>query len=706
MSEAHIQFATYSFHEKGATLYSLGQRYENNAEGKATAIDQTYTVRIRFADETFASIEQEIMALRTVLAQNPEGLLLIKDETGAVLHQRHARVVSDTVPESWRQYTGDVTVTFTSRDNSPASSAADASFTPTGSTAITLPNIVRWNESIRTTAYHPDKAVRQESRETIRCGGVIHADTTLDEAARRTWLLAEKDKIQAAADIAPEGVLAFGGQERTVQVDNLTANLAGDGSHRLEWDGEFHRKRFPSGSYAEAQFDVTPATDHRTGEVQLTVSGTIRASDEAEATNKFDSIRSHYLTDRALLNESFTDNRVHGADTAEELPGEWCEKRFSLTFRDTNLAVENYNLRIGIRQDKRTGIDVTTYSGTVVAATDAAALTKARELGMNKLPFATSSSEDRSYARQGTGDSERFVQVDFSYEYQARNACQSAEVTTNVTKDRFGSWTITVSGNAVATDLATAQAVGRSFALGSTYLQVGENEDDSHVQIDGTSQFQQFRFNYRYVVPNDTTSLEYSVSVARNFEQGEARVTYQGIARGVSKEICAAFVAATIGTPIGGRLASESTTENYRKIGTKEVFDGFRFAYTWSGPVDLNGGGGGGPGTSIVEAEYTLSRTYSAPNNILTPIPYSTAHVQENVGTHPGALRITGSATGYSYTTLRDWARGKKTHATGDALEDPPTENVTYVSPKQEPNSTRIVRFSFNYPYRYAELND
>lgn len=707
MPEASITYGSYAFHDHGAALYGLTRRYENAENGKPTAIVYEFTIEVAFETEAFADTEAKLRALRAYLDANPEATLVIRDENDATVHNRTVRVTGDTLPADWRQYLGRVTVSFTARDHTLADAAADASWTPTGGTAITLPNITSYRESIATDYANPSKAYRRESRETIETAGTLSADGSLSESDRRAWLIAQKQAIQVAADTAT-GTLAFGGQERALQVDRFEARLVGDGSHQLEWSASFYRIRFPEDDYAEAEFETSTSTSEETGDVTLTVSGTIRATNEAAADTKLAAIRAYYGTARALLGDDQSDRRHHGSDSAaeddEDLSGAWLERSFTLRYRDTNASVLNWELKITTRDDERTGLRTISYSGRVIASTSAAALAKARELGDGKHDFTLSSNEGLAYRKMGDGDSQRFTECDFSYDYQARTATLFAEVSSQTTRDRFGAWTITVSGSVVAADSTTAQSRGQAFKLGSGYLQTGDNEtiDTAYLDPDGDehTQFQRFSFSYTYLIPSSALSIEYSQTTSRNFETLETAITYEGIVRGLTEGACASYLASILSAPSGGRKIADVITVNYKRTGGVSVLDGYRF--TWAYIADITSAEA--PAT-IIEAEVSVDRTYSVDHAVITPIPFGSPHVQPNAGVTPGAVRISGQVTGFSESALRTWARAKRSLATGSAYADPPNEVMTEVYRKWRTTEIKLYRMSFNYPYRYGELN-
>lgn len=698
MEQTEIYFGSYAFHDHGAALFGLDREFERSPDSRADAVSYTYTVTIRFFEEDFAAIEAEIAALRTAL-DSGEAVLLIRDENGTELHNRRVRVVSDSLPAEWRQYRGEVTVKFAGRDISVAATAVDASFTPTGGEAIVLSNIGSWSESISTDRHSTQASDRRESRLNVVATGIIRANPEMAEAARRAFLISEKSRIQAAND-TPDGVLTFGGQSRLMQVENLSANLAGDASDRLEWTMTLFRKQFPGSEYAEARFDVRTSTNWETREVTVNVSGTVRADTETEARNKATAIRDHYAASYALLSSDIGQAYTSGADTdsAGQLPGTFLEMPFTFQYRDTEADILNWEWRVDTRIDTRTGLQTITYSGRVLGTGATAALAKARALGDNKYPFKVSSSEQLAYRKMGN-ESEKFVDCTFSYEYQTRDAVIFAEVTAETKVDRYGSCTYAVSGYVSAQSAATAQSTGRAFKDG-TRLVLSETESTVTEYCNGSDQFQRFNFNYSYLTAAGATTIEYGRTEAYQYEQAEKTVTYDGMARGGSESVCRALVNSVTAAPSGGTLMSAVYTPAYKKEGSKSVLEGYRFTVSYS--VAL--GAGDLPGT-IIEAEYTLACTYSVDHAVITPVVYGTPVVQTKVGTTPGAARVTGTVVGFSAAAVKSWGRSKESALPSGGHDEPAQDSLTIVSRRFSPNTDQLYRFTFTYSAIYTELN-
>lgn len=698
MSEANITYGTYPFHEKGACLFGVSRKFEGAENGRATAVAYTYNLRLSLFEERFADIEAELKALRDYLDATPEAVLRIDDEDGAILVNRRVRIESDTVPEAWRQYTGDITLTLTARDASLSDLAADASFTPLGQSAVTLHNITSWQESLRTDRYDSASPNRRESKLGISATGTIAADQSLSETDRRAYLIAQKAAFQAANQ-AKQGTLVFGGESRVVQVESLDAQLAGDASDRLEWSATFIQKTFPDGEFAEAEFDATTATSRETGEVTLSVSGTVRADGEAAALAKALAIRAHYATGRALLTDEIGRKRHHGTDSVVDQPGDCFELKFAFTYRDTNASVLNWELKVSTRADDRTGLDTITYSGRVVAGTSAAALAKARELGDAKHPFPIGSTEELSYRKMGDSDTERFIEITFSYEYEQRNTgAIFAEVSSQTVRDPFSSWSLSVSGYAIAATESAARTLGRTFKL-TGYVQTQDQETVDSVTV-ATSSFRKFSFAYAWQVVNGTLSLEYSETDSRNWETLERQVAYDGYCRGASKTACLAAIATLVAGAASYRKVTETYTSNHRSESGRTVFDGVRFTVAHIGTL----AGGSAPGT-IVEAEFTVERTFSVDHAVITPIPYGEPHVQTACGYTPGACRITGQASGFSASALESWAASKRSAAPSGGHETPGQLGLTTISPKWQPSAALLYRVSFSWAWDYTRLD-
>lgn len=690
--------------DHGHVTHGLARTYENAEDGRATSILYRYTVNLVLTGDRFADIEASLATIRAYLEANPEALLLIRDEDESTLHERRVRIVTDTTPEAWRQFSGEIQLVFTARDGTVADSAADATYTPTGGAAVTLPNIRSYAESVRTERVDPALAHRVTTRRVIALSGTLAADPALDETARREWLFDQKTAIQTAA-LSKSGSFAFAGETHVVECESLDANLPGDGSDKLEWSATFSHQIFPGGDdYAEAVFEVAVGTDYESGDVTLGVSGSVRAATETAARAKAEAIRDHYRSGRALLKEDIRDRRHSGADTVETAAsGDFIDLSFSFTYRDTSASILRYELKVATKTDERTGLQAISYSGRVVAGDMATALAKARELGDGKHSFPLSSSEELSYVRHNDDTEDRFVECSFTYDYEARDtAVVFAEVATQTVKDPFGPWSIAISGTCVAASETAALTFARTFKhSGGVYVTTQDQEVTDSVVRQGTGTlWRKVTFAYGYQVANGSVSLDYGRSTKRDWDTLTESVTYDGLARGGSEALCAAAVAGLL-TGMGAyRKQGEGFTPAFRVHGGQTVLDGYRFTIDYTRPLSASEAPG-----SIIEAEVTVESTYSVNHAVITPIPYGSPHVQENVGITPGAVRVTGQARGTSETALKSWATGKRALAPSGGHETPGTYGITTVATRWQPDNAQIFRCSFAWSWEYDVLN-
>ena len=707
MSKATITYTpdggtAYVFTTAGATLYGAESVYESDTQdGVPRRRRTTYTLRQLFSEDTFADNESRYLTMRAALAGS-EGLLLIADENGSpVVPSVRVRVQSDMLPLDWRQYVSIPEVRMTGVENLVAATAWDATFTPEGGVAISLPAVKLFKGDLNAEFYGVMTNHRAEGMESTFIEGTYRADPSLSPGARRAWLIAQKVALETAVQSAKEGLLTFGDYSKTVRVKQLSFP-SGDLTSEMAWMISAERRWLPGDSTTHAAFKLTTKDNAEAAERIVTIAGTIKALDETAALVKRTALRDTYLTTgRLIVDSAWEEDKVDGADGAASLRV-WS---FAYSFRELLPgAVVRATLSIAESTDWETGIITSVYSGRVVAATSAAALARARDWSA-VYPWKVSSTETVNSMSEGRpATTDIFSGVEFSYTYRRRGAEVRANVNDETQRQHFGNSARTVSGTAIASTEALALALARSFKpTGALILTEVESVASDYVTTGTVQQFKQISFSYTvHVLPLDYT-IEYTKESARDYAKGEVRTTYSGTAWAATEAECDRVIDALVATLNGniqtdvrqykGRVKGEAGGAGTTYLESK--------SFNITDKADGTGSGGeGGDDAGTIKAEWTVASTYSHDHDVLTEIPYGVAHVQEKVGTTIGTRVASGSITTLDVAAGLSWARAKKP-AGGYRRAGEQDQESTATKHLPAPARTTV---SFSYTRSYVNL--
>lgn len=681
-----VNYRSYQFAVTGRPQLGRKVRYEADAPGmpaKRAAV--TISVQHIFHEASFADNEQRYAALRAALATT-EGTLYITDENDTVLVNTLVRVEDLDMPVQWGQHLSEVTVSFTYYEAvADNGSGVNAAYTPTGGSAISLPGVFDWKETIKADRYSTNVPNRRETNLTVTAKGKIRSDPAQSAANRRAYLRAQAETIKAAID-SKEGLLVYGAFSQTVRIDSLDPDLK-DGITELEWSLSASYRRFPSGDFAEAEFTLMQKDDLEKHERTTSVKGKVRADDEAGARAKAATIRDTYASGRTLLDEQTEAIKLDGGDGAG-----FVDLSFSYDYSE-NLggSVTSYRLTVQDKDTLKDAMLVTTYSGQVTAGTSAAALTKARALGDGKHTIRTSATETLE-SRSVSDGADVFMVCTFSYEYQRKGTKTYAELTVTEDINTFGNNVKTYTGFAVAATEAAAQTLGRSFKPGTGVLR--QNSEQSST-LKGDADLH-IKFDFTYVYHSDKTvgSIQYTIKTAGDYTAREISTTFSGTAWAASESAANTLISGII-TGVGSdRLVQDERTSSF-DAATATVFMSRSFTITYIGSMATTG-------ADILEADVSLETVFSVNNTVITPIPGGDPNVQTNTGITPASKTVSGSITALTESSCTSWARSKQ--ATG-GYEDPARERMATIFHKMSGTSVRAYRLDFTYPRRYARID-
>lgn len=687
MSEANIKYGDYVFQTAGRPQYGSDSKYEANApHGLPVRKVTTYTITQWFLESSFADNQARYRTLLAALA-TPEDTLLIEDENGTELVNALVRVVSNALPEQWGEHLTEVRISFECIEALSEVSAFDATFTPEGGDAITLPGVSKLREGIKSERYNILTDERRDMQGSIMAEGVVRADPQASREARRVYLLEQKAVLEAAMDCI-RGEFAYGDFDKTVRPDEFNCDIA-DGTDELRWTLAASYLRFPEGDYAQADFALRSRDDLERNERITTVSGRILAANEPAAVAKRDALKATYITGRMLLRNEFNEWLVDGEDGAASRR----EFEFAMEFREAlPSGVESYRLTISDKTDYASGLIVTTYSGTVTATSSAAALAKARDLGANKYPMKLGATESTN-TMSAQGATAQFTELAFSYEYERRGSEQHAEVTVENVRDRFGLSTQSVSGFAVADTEANALTLARTFKpTGVLILSERESKATDYHGSTPDSLFKRVTFAYTAHTAALNGTVEYKEETRTDYGMREVITNYKGTCWSDTKAHADTIIDALI-SGVPGRKTADVRTTSTKRDATGAATDYFlarEFDITRIVPLEAGD-------DDILDADYSLENTYSFNHAIVTPIPYGTPHTQTECGTVPGRVVATGSVTALTLNSALTWARAKAPSGGVRTEQDAPRESQQEVYYPMSGTSVKCYRVSFTY---------
>lgn len=680
----------YVFSDTGRPQYGESSTYERDRNGRVVRRRIRYTITQWFLEGAFADNSARWTALRTALAF-PEGILHIEDENGTVLVNRRVQVVEHGLPEQWSASLSEVKVGFETTEEISAS-VFDATFTPTGGSAIPIPQVQHWDERIDAERFSKLVPNRRESWHTVAANGSIRANPDDLPAARLATLQTAAAALRSLD--TKEGVLAYGSFSQLMRVDRIVADL-GDGGDELRWSIQCSRLAFPAGNYAEADYEVSQKDDVQNCTRLTSVAGNIRAYDDAGAASKAAAIAATYATGRALLSgPSLARKVLNGTDSTntEVNTGEWT---FALLYREVLPdAAISYELKVNDQTDFTTGIITSTYSGKVCAVSSAAALAKAAALGDGKYPIPVSSDLQVGTLSSG-GSDEQFVDVTFSYVYHRRGTAKHAEVTMVTNVQPFGQVTQTVSGTAAADTQTNALAFARTFKPSGLLVDSKEEAATTYHGTTPDTLFLRQSFSYTIQTGQSGGTLEYMKDVSQDRDTRRITITYAGTARSTTATAADALISALIASETGTLMIDDRKPFN-RTDGTNAVYDRTDFSIQFTALLTNT--------DTILQARAEVESIYSVNNAVLSEIPYGNPYAQSNTGVTIGRKIISGTVTSTEQTEALTWARSLMAAGSGGYLmRDPREKWVTDYMPRTTATVQKYT-LEFTYAYQFTSL--
>lgn len=695
MPTLQITYAGYAFHETGVCLYghSMSPATASSAPRK---LNEVFSIKHRFFETNFADNEARWSDLKELLRTNPSGTLIITDERGGIIESRNVHFAGIDGAEEWGQYRREITVRFDAVGGVLTLDALSAGYTPTGGALVVLPNVENWTGAIKTDRTSTHANIRREAMETVNASGKWTADPELDLTARRNALLAKQAEIKAAAR-CKDGSLVFGGFNKTMQIEQLSAEI-GEGMEELSWSLSAFRRDFPDGNYAELDYEITASDDREENLQTVTLSGKCIAYTKAAAHTAALALKTAYLTGRQFLGQELKDHVLSGTDGEDDC----IELNFTFRFRALlGGGVVSFTLKVTTDYDARAGDITTTYSGTVVAASGAAALAQAQTLGDNKeagVLFKMQSHEEVSTSN--VDGAEIGIKCDFSYAYLGKSSVAFAEVSYDTATDYFGANTFVIGGSCTAVSQAAALTFARTFKM-SGLLEKSIKETPSETTKAGITPVHLVRvdFSYAYARNAVRTVMSYGREVVNDFDARQTTIGYSGTVWAASGAVCDAAIDALI----SGESAIRGRSERRKNISSDitnsaEVLESMNFNESFHAALGV------GDGATILEAQYTVTRHYGLWVAQIDEIPFGVPYVQEDVKQTCGTITVAGTVTVTpgSLAAAQAFAVSLKALCTGylDVNEEAPT----YDYQPRSAVTLRQIRYAFQYASRDPEL--
>lgn len=694
MSKATITYTTtagvYVFTDTGRPMFSRKVDYDPEpATARAQRAVVSWSIKQEFAEHTFADNQARYAALITAL-KVPEGMLLVKDENGSTLFNDRVRVGSHELPEQWGTYLAEVNVMFRGIKTDLQVSAFNASFTPTGGTIVVLPNVTSLRDGVRTERPVTNVDNRRETIVSYNLSGRVQANATLTEEDRRAALLAAKATILSIKDCA-NGTLVYATESHVVRIDQVDADIA-DGTEQLIWSVAASYRAFPDGADVQVEYEVDSKSDPTKSEIILTVSGKVTTKTRAAAETRAGEIKTQYATTgRILTNDEIKVTLLDGADGADG----WLSLTFNFAFREA-LDVVSWEMTMSDKDDLKTANLITTYAGKVTALTSSAALAKARLLGDDKYPLRMSSTEAIS-TRSIDDSDEIFIECSFSYEYQRKGAKVYAEVTSETVKETFGNSTETISGFVASSSKSTSQTAAATFKLSGRLIHTERmSAGDIHQTTDSVDQHVRVDFTFSYYLAHSAGSVQYSREDAKDYTARTLTVTYSGTAWAADEAGCDTLINALVVGETGNilrdvRTVNKEAAQSITALISKSFNIGYSRALTAIA------------GEDILNAEYTISITYSIDAAVFTIIPYGVAYVETAVYQTPASINISGNVSALSEASAVSWATGKRTSLSG-YNEEPPRLDRNFVMVPKSGVTVQVYKVTFQFSGRRQTL--
>lgn len=619
----------------------------------------TFSGRIMATNE--AKARARLAALRsTVLSQNAIGTnrrLMREDSTVSQVYANGDKTNGlDTTDITF------IELAFAEEYKAWRSDNQAATFTNSagGSTAVDLGNVNKWDLRYNATRFSELHGHRQHGAGSIEASGTWTGDRAALQAKAQAMLAAVNGK---------DGTLTYGTYSKLVRVVDFRAEI-NQAISGIDWQLSVTWSEFPDeAGYALCELEVQQREVIEECEESLSFSGRLRAPSEASARAKLVTLRTAMLAQYSFaakqqLRIDSTARSVEADTDGTAL----IELTFSEEYRKRKITGLSWTLQSNDRTDYRTGIVITTLSGTVTAgAADemtayTAALAKAESLGANKYDFILSSNVGFDQRQTQTINDIEFVRLTFSYEYQRRDATLTfLEMTVESNDETFGLSTQQAQGSVVAADYEAALAwyqgnVRNQFTGLIRNERLVEGKQREVRPGKDTQFFTRLDFSLQVHVAKLTGAqkIVYAIDTTKHFQTLEKQTTVSGSVYAADAGEANTFLDGILGT-LGLVNRTESRrNESHERTGPLAASDYFmKLDFTETFNDRLTGV------AAIVECNVTEDVTYSGTRWVEQEIPDNVS-IFQGCGTTSGKRTVRASAVAAVPATAESWVNGMR----------------------------------------------
>ncbi len=559
---------------------------------------------------------------------------------------------------------------------------SSAVFTPAGSASpITLLAIRDLKDDISPERHSQLASARKRTNHTMGFTSRYAQSNPADSMpVRMAYLLAKAQEVKALD--CREGRLVVGSLDRIVRVTDLSP-VIDEARGVVDVRVQAFYTVLPDVGKAEAAIDIKDRVEAGSGERVLTFSGTIEAETRDIALAKVEAIRQARSTDgRRTVSFETGDRAIDGADTEGVAGADWSGAlTFSLEMREAR-AGAHYSLKVTTAKETRSGMR-RSYSGSVTAASEGAALAIARGLAAAESLVRTKSDETIEstsniwIVAEGAQPAPDFVKLDFSYEYEGpSDGFIGGEIMTDRALPLFGEHRRSISGNLVAATREIAEGRMEALLAGEgTALEKGIKWSEIYLDESGTDDpvkrtFQKLDFTATARATRtqaaakftDTTSSDLTTMQQRREVAGSIFTDTEVHAETVLEELITALFGDTPPTTI-------VKTHQRERWGNATQTATTASNSAWAAQLDfqlsLSSKLTGEIGYDIIEASFTLERVGSLNNTVVTAIPYDRPVAQTGTGYLPGRVSISATCKARVQATAMSWVQGKRSLVSG-----------------------------------------
>ncbi len=676
MHNGTISFNGVDFSLLGKPTLRMQRASDPPAPALATRKIITLTVRVALEALDAGTIVGRLNRIKSSLAYG-EGILRFESGGGHV-EEWMALPSSDNLEAALEGTSNSVEMVFTSvesHDSGAIELLTKATYVPFGEiTPIILHSIREISRNVRTEQHSDRMSARKVTMTTmVITSRVMMANPADTTEVRLAALRAKEIELQEQIR-SKEGTLTLGGVSRIVKIQEFTP-IIDDGFQTLDVRIQATSYALPDASTAEVAILTRERIDEGTGELAVTVSGTIEAESRAIALAKLENIRT---TQAAIIGSRITstevnDTNVEGFDTGAVAGDGWTGAMSFSIERRNSLEGSHYNLKVTSMRDIRVGMRWT-YSGTVKAVDAATALAKARSLGGNAgVGMKVRDDETVETATEALNiaePDEKFIQVTFTYEYEGpSDGFISLEMTSAVNTPRYGEWGTSLSGFVVASSKAVAEArlatalegQGTGLERSSRWTTItltpsGGSDSELFQKLEFTFSRRDVR-TYASAKYTDTVNTDYGTMMQSRNVQGTLWTdTEANSITALNNLYVTIFGAGNTPTKTTKTTPREISAggANVISVGNEPTWWQVDFSAEITSPVE------GEEGPDIIEASYTLSRTASINNSIVIPAPYARPIAQNNTGWLPGKINIEVKCKARVRGTAITWVQSKR----------------------------------------------